>query len=59
MAAEKVDALGLAVGPGLMVFFLLTLLFVARYDLTRERHRAVMEALEARRREATESAGPA
>jgi len=58
VAAEKVDALGLAVGPGLMLFFLLTLVFLARYDLTRERHRAVMKALEARRREARESAVP-
>ena len=58
VAPEKVEALGLAVGPGLMAFFLLTLVFLARYTITRERHREVLEALERRRKGAT-SDGPA
>jgi GPH family glycoside/pentoside/hexuronide:cation symporter len=47
---DKVRALGLAVGPGLMAFYMLTLFFMTRYRLTRERHREVSAALEARRR---------
>jgi Na+/melibiose symporter-like transporter len=50
VAPEKVEALGLAVGPGLMLLFLLTLVFLARYDMTRERHRQVLEELAARPR---------
>ena len=38
VAEEKIFTLGLAVGPGLMVFFLLALLFLSRYQLTRARH---------------------
>jgi Na+/melibiose symporter-like transporter len=39
----------LAWGPGIAVFFLLTLLVVRRFPLTLERHRAIRDALVARR----------
>jgi Na+/melibiose symporter-like transporter len=47
---DKVRALGLAVGPGLMAFYFLTLFFMTRYRITRERHREVLAALDERRR---------
>jgi glycoside/pentoside/hexuronide:cation symporter, GPH family len=47
---DKVRALGLAVGPGLMAFYFLTLFFMTRYRITRERHHEVRAALEERRR---------
>jgi Na+/melibiose symporter-like transporter len=56
--AEKVHALGLAVGPGLMILFLITLIFVSRYRITRESHRRVLADLERRREKARESGGP-
>jgi GPH family glycoside/pentoside/hexuronide:cation symporter len=46
---DKVRALGLAVGPGLMIFYMLTLFFMTRYRITRERHREVLRLLEERR----------
>ncbi len=49
VAPETIRALGLAVGPGLMVFYVLTLLFVARYRLTRAVHRRVLAELDRRR----------
>ena len=51
VAPETIRALGLAVGPGLMVFYVLTLLFVARYRLTRAVHRRVLAELDRRRAE--------
>jgi Na+/melibiose symporter-like transporter len=56
--AGKVQALGLAVGPGLMVLFLITLIFVSRYRITRESHRQVLAALERRREGASGSGAP-
>jgi len=47
---ETVRALGLAVGPGLMIFYVLTLLVVARYPITRAAHRHVRAELDRRRR---------
>lgn len=58
VSPEKVHALGLAVGPGLMVLFLITLVFVSRYRITRESHQRVLEILERRREAARESAAP-
>jgi GPH family glycoside/pentoside/hexuronide:cation symporter len=46
---EKVFALGLAVGPGLMALYLAMLVFLARYELTRERHGEILAELERRR----------
>jgi len=45
---EKVFGLGLAVGPGLLAFYLLTLFFISRYRLSRERHREILVALDRR-----------
>jgi len=42
---EKVFALGLVVGPGLMGLFLVTLVFLSRYDITRARHGEIRAAL--------------
>lgn len=47
--AEKVFALGLAVGPGLMLLYLGTLFFLSRYELTRDRHMEILDQLEERR----------
>ena len=46
---ETVAALGLAVGPGLMVFYVCTLLVLTRYRITRASHRRVLAELEKRR----------
>jgi len=46
---EKVFALGLVVGPGLMLLFLCSLIFLSRYQMTRERHQEILAELEARR----------
>jgi Na+/melibiose symporter-like transporter len=48
---DKVDALGLAVGPVMMLLYLLSLVFLSRYRLTRARHGEVLHEL-ARRRDA-------
>jgi Na+/melibiose symporter-like transporter len=45
---DKVFKLGLAVGPGIMILFLLSLIFLSRYRLTRERHSEVLEELASR-----------
>ncbi len=45
---DKIYALGLVVGPGLMVLFLLTLVFLRRYEITREVHQEVLDQLRAR-----------
>jgi len=47
---ETMWALKLAWGPGIAVFFVLTFLLVRRFPLTAERHRAIQEALRARKR---------
>jgi Na+/melibiose symporter-like transporter len=46
---EKIFKLGLAVGPGLLLFYLLMLYFISRYRITRERHREILSELERRR----------
>lgn len=50
--SEKIDALGFAVGPMLTVLYLLSLVFLSRYRLTRAQHTEVLNEL-ARRRDAT------
>ena len=50
--AEQVAALGLAVGPGLVTLYLLTLFFLSRYRITRERHREILGELDRRRERA-------
>jgi Na+/melibiose symporter-like transporter len=45
VASDKIFKLGLAVGPGLMLLYLLTLIFVSRYRLTRERHAEILAEL--------------
>ena len=47
--AEKVAALGFAVGPGLLVLWIAMLGFLSRYRLTRERHREIRRLLDARK----------
>ena len=49
---SKVTALGLAVGPGLMLLYFATLAFLARYDITRRRHGEIVAALAHRRADA-------
>ena len=51
---EKIYALGLAVGPGLLIFYILTLIFLSRYQITRGEHREILAEL-ARRKEAAAS----
>ena len=48
---EKVFALGLVVGPGLMVLWLCSLIFLSRYQITREHHAETLAELERRRLE--------
>ncbi len=48
-AADKVFLLGVAVGPCMMVLFLLTLVFLSRYRITRAGHREILERLAAGR----------
>ena len=48
---EKVFALGLVVGPGLMVLWLCSLIFLSRYRITREHHAETLAELERRRLE--------
>ncbi len=50
VSADKIVKLGLAVGPGLMFCYVLTLIFLSRYRMTRERHREILEALDRRAR---------
>lgn len=51
VAAEKIFALGLIVGPALMVLWLCSLVFLARYRITRERHAETLAELARRRLE--------
>jgi hypothetical protein len=46
--SQKIFLLGLAVGPGMLVLYLLFLIFLARYPMTRERHAQILAELEAR-----------
>ena len=46
---ETLFSLGLVVGPGATLFIVVSLFFMARYRLTRERHAEILEELEARR----------
>jgi Na+/melibiose symporter-like transporter len=48
---EKIFALGLVVGPLLMVLWLCSLIFLSRYRITRERHAEILAELERRRLE--------
>jgi Na+/melibiose symporter-like transporter len=45
---DKVFKLGLAVGPGMMILFLMTLIFLSRYRITRDRHLEVLAELQRR-----------
>lgn len=54
VAAHKVFTLGLAVGPGLMVLFLCTLVFLSRYQMTRARHLEILTELERRQNDAAQ-----
>lgn len=47
--SDKILQLGLAVGPGLMLFYILTLVFLSRYRMSRERHAQILDALAARK----------
>ena len=57
VADDKLFSLGLAVGPGLLVFYLLLLFFLTRYSITRERHRETLAEIERRRIAAETGAG--
>ena len=46
---DKVLKLGLIVGPGLTVLYILSLIFVSQYRLTRERHRTILAVLAEKR----------
>ena len=50
--AEKLTALGIAVGPIMMALYLVALVFLARYHLTRARHTEILGELERRREKA-------
>jgi uncharacterized membrane protein len=45
VADDKVFSLGLAVGPGLLGFYLLLLFFLTRYTITRAKHQATLDRL--------------
>ena len=47
--ADKIFLLGLAVGPGLMIFYIFMLFFFARYRITRDAHEETLAELERRR----------
>ena len=42
--------LGLLQGPGMMFFYLGSLIFLARYSISRERYRDILHQLDLRRR---------
>jgi len=46
---ETVMLLGLVQGPGMMLFFLGSLVFLARYTISRDRYREILRQLDARR----------
>ena len=49
---DKIYALGLAVGPGLIVLYFFMLFFFTRYKMTREQHQEILAELDRRRLEA-------
>jgi len=48
VSPEKIEMLGLAVGPGMLALYLVTLIILSRYKITRARHREIIDELEAR-----------
>jgi Na+/melibiose symporter-like transporter len=54
---EKLFNLGLVVGPGATLLIVVSLFFMARYRLTRERHAEILDELAARRRVAAAAGG--
>jgi GPH family glycoside/pentoside/hexuronide:cation symporter len=46
---EKVYLLGLAVGPGMLILYVFTLIFLSRYRITRARHSEILLELEQRK----------
>ena len=46
--ADKIELLGLAVGPGMLVLYLFTLVILSRYKITRARHSEIIAELERR-----------
>ena len=53
---DKLFLLGLAVGPCVFVLFLLSLVFLRRYRITRARHAEILDEIARRRRAVTASA---
>ncbi len=49
VAPDKLFRLGLGVGPGLMLLYIVTLFFLSRYQITRKRHREILSELADRR----------
>jgi Na+/melibiose symporter-like transporter len=47
----KIELLGLAVGPGMLVLYLFTLIILSRYKITRARHGEIIAELERRQAE--------
>ena len=54
---EKIELLGVAVGPGMLVLYFFTLIILSRYKITRARHSEIIEELERRHAESSGSAG--
>ncbi len=57
--ADTVYALGVAVGPGILIFWIIALLVIMRYPLTRAEHADIIRELNTRRGGAPGSPGPA
>jgi Na+/melibiose symporter-like transporter len=57
VAADKVYSLGLAVGPGLLGFYLVLLFFLTRFTITRDKHRETLARLAERTAEDPAGAG--
>lgn len=53
---DKIFNLGLVVGPGLMGFYLITLFFLSRYEITRERFAEIQRILLERRNHSADAA---
>ena len=49
MSEETVYALGVAVGPGILIFWIIALLVIMRYPLTRAEHADIIRQLNSRR----------
>ena len=56
VAPEAVMRLGLAVGPGLMLFYIAAVWFISRYSLTRDEHTAIVAELAARKEASPDAA---